>query len=318
MTKACLRNAMRVLQAVGGSTNGVVHLAAIAGRLGFELDLQDLDRLGAETPVLVDLKPSGQHYMEDLFEAGGLVTVLREIGDLIDRDCMTVTGRTLGEEIDAQAPSWPQDIVRPVSDPIHSGGGIRLLRGNLAPNGAIIKQAAATKSLLKHRGRAVVFTSLANMAERLDDPALDVAAGDVLVLQNAGPKGAPGMPEAGYIPIPKKLAVQGVKDMVRISDARMSGTAFGAVVLHVSPEAAAGGPLALVRDGDQIELDVPAGRIALLVDEAELERRRADWSPPIHVHAERGYAKLYYDQVLQAEDGCDFNFLRARPRERSA
>jgi dihydroxy-acid dehydratase len=317
MTKSSLRNAMRVLQAVGGSTNGVIHLAAIAGRLGFDLDLEDLDRLGTETPVLVDLKPSGQHYMEDLFKAGGLVTVLREIADLIDRDCITVTGRTLGEEIDAQPAAWPQDTVRPISDPIHSGGGIRLLRGNIAPNGAIIKQAAATPSLLKHRGRAVVFTSLADMAERLDDPTLDVAASDVLVLQNAGPKGAPGMPEAGYIPIPKKLAARGVKDMVRISDARMSGTAFGAVVLHVSPEAAAGGPLALVRDGDEIELDVAEGRISLLVDDKELERRQADWSPPAHIHAERGYAKLYYDEVLQAEDGCDFNFLRARPRVRT-
>ncbi|QYK43378.1 MAG: dihydroxy-acid dehydratase [Paracoccaceae bacterium] len=315
MTRASMRNALRVLQAVGGSTNGVVHLAAIAGRLGFDLDLEELDRLGAETPVLVDLKPSGQHYMEDLFRAGGLVTVLREIGDLIDRQCLTVTGRTLGEDIDAQPPSWPQDAVRPMSDPIHSGGGIRLLRGNLAPNGAIIKQAAATPSLLRHTGRAVVFTSLADMAARLDDPALDVTADDILVLQNAGPKGAPGMPEAGYIPIPKKLAVAGVRDMVRISDARMSGTAFGAIVLHVSPEAATGGPLGLVRDGDMIALDVGAGSISLLVDDAELLARRAAWSPPAHVNVARGYAKLYFDEVLQAEDGCDFNFLRARPRE---
>jgi dihydroxy-acid dehydratase len=316
MTAAALRNALRVLQAVGGSTNGVVHLAAIAGRLGLDLDLEELDRFGVETPVLVDLKPSGQHYMEDLFRAGGLVTVLREIRHLLDTDAITVTGRTLGAEIDAQPPSWPQDIVRTIDQPIHSGGGIRLLRGNLAPNGAIIKQAAATPSLLKHRGKAVVFTSLADMAARLDDPALEVSPGDVLVLQNAGPKGAPGMPEAGYIPIPRKLAAAGVKDMVRISDARMSGTAFGAVVLHVSPEAAAGGPLALVRDGDEIELDVGAGRLSLLVDEDELERRRRDWTPPGHVNAVRGYAKLYFDEVLQAEDGCDFNFLRARPRPR--
>jgi dihydroxy-acid dehydratase len=314
MTPAAIRNALRVLQAVGGSTNAVVHLAAIAGRLGFDLDLGELDRLGAETPVLVDLKPSGQHYMEDLFNAGGLVTVLRQIDHLIDRDCLTVTGRTLGEEIDAQPASWPQDAVRPLSDPIHSGGGLRLLRGNLAPNGAIIKQAAATPALLCHRGRAVVFTSLADMADRLDDPALDVRADDILVLQNAGPKGAPGMPEAGYIPIPKKLAASGVKDMVRISDARMSGTAFGAIVLHVSPEAAAGGPLGLVRDGDVIELDVAAGRLSLLVDDGEIAARRAAWSPPDHVNASRGYAKLYFDEVLQAEDGCDFNFLRAHPR----
>lgn len=315
MTEASMRNALRVLQAVGGSTNGVVHLAAIAGRLGFDLDLEDLDRLGAETPVLVDLKPSGQHYMEDLFRAGGLVTVLREIGDLIARDCLTVTGRSLGEEIDAQPASWSQDTVRPLSDPIHSGGGIRLLRGNLAPNGAIIKQAAATPALLRHTGRAVVFTSLADMAERLDDPDLDVTADDVLVLQNAGPKGAPGMPEAGYIPIPRKLAAQGVRDMVRLSDARMSGTAFGAIVLHISPEAAAGGPLGLVRDGDRIALDVEAGTLSLLVEEEELRTRRKNWTPPAHVHAERGYAKLYFDEVLQAEDGCDFNFLRAVPRK---
>ncbi|WP_404863238.1 IlvD/Edd family dehydratase [Georhizobium sp. MAB10] len=314
MNKASMRNAMRVLQAVGGSTNGVVHLAAIAGRLGFDFDLEDLDQLGAETPVLVDLKPSGQHYMEDLFRAGGLTTVLREIQDLLDQDCMTITGRTLRDNIEAQPPTWKQDAVRPISDPIHQGGGIRLLRGNLAPNGAIIKQAAATKSLLKHKGRAVVFKSLADMADRLDSPDLDVAANDVLVLQNAGPKGAPGMPEAGYIPIPKKLAAQGVKDMVRLSDARMSGTAFGAIVLHISPEAAAGGPLALVRDGDEIELDVEAGLLSLHVSDEELERRKTEWSPPSHVKAERGYAKLYYDEVLQAEDGCDFNFLRAKPR----
>jgi dihydroxy-acid dehydratase len=314
MTRASMRNALRVLQAVGGSTNAVVHLAAIAGRLGFDLDLEELDRMGADTPVLVDLKPTGQHYMEDLFRAGGLVTVLREMGDLIDRDCLTVTGRTIGEDIDAQPPSWPQDAVRPLSNPIHSGGGIRLLRGNLAPNGAIIKQAAASPALLQHTGRAVVFTSLADMAARLDDPTLDVKADDILVLQNAGPKGAPGMPEAGYIPIPKKLAAAGVKDMVRISDARMSGTAFGAIVLHISPEAAAGGPLGLVRDGDMIALDVPAGTITLMVDDAELATRRAGWSPPDHVNVQRGYAKLYFDEVLQAEDGCDFNFLRAHPR----
>ncbi len=317
MTPPALTNALRILQAVGGSTNGVVHLAAIAGRLGINLDLGELDRLGAETPILVDLKPSGAHYMEDLFKAGGLVTVLREIAHLLDRDCITVTGRTLGEEIDAAPEPWPQDAVRPLSDPIHSGGGIRRLSGNLAPNGAIIKQGAATKALLKHRGRAVVFSSLADMAERLDAPGLDVAADDVLVLQNAGPKGGPGMPEAGYIPIPKKLAAAGVKDMVRISDARMSGTAFGAIVLHVSPEAAVGGPLALVRDGDMIELDVEAGRLHLEVDEDELARRRAEWTPPPHVGATRGYAKLYFDEVLQAEDGCDFNFLRAEPRERT-
>lgn len=316
MTPASMRNAMRVLQAIGGSTNGVVHLAAIAGRLGFDLDLADLDRLGAETPVVVDLKPSGQHYMEDLYKAGGLATVLRAIEPLLDGDCLTVTGRTLAENLAAEAAPFPQDVVRPIDDPIHAGGGLRLLRGNLAPNGAIIKQAAATPALLAHTGRAVVFTSLEDMADRLDAPDLEVSADSVLVLKNAGPKGAPGMPEAGYIPIPKKLAAAGVKDMVRISDARMSGTAFGSIVLHISPEAADGGPLAVVETGDEIRLDVAAGVIELLVPAEEIERRRAAWAPPGHVNAERGYARLYYDEVLQAEDGCDFNFLRKHPRKR--
>jgi dihydroxy-acid dehydratase len=313
MTPRAFRNALLVLQAIGGSTNGVVHLAAMAGRLGFDLDLEELDRLGRATPVVVDLKPSGQHYMEDLFNAGGLTAVLRSISDLIDGACLTVTGRTLGEELGDQPPAWKQDVVRPRSDPIHSGGGLRLLRGNLCPNGALIKQAAASPELLQHTGRAVVFTSLADMAARLDDPELDVSGDDILVLQNAGPKGAPGMPEAGYIPIPKKLAAAGVKDMVRISDARMSGTAFGAVVLHVSPEAAAGGPLALVRDGDTIRLDVAGGRLDLLIDAQELDRRRGEWTPPAHTRPTRGYEKLYFDEVLQAEHGCDFNFLRAQP-----
>jgi dihydroxy-acid dehydratase len=314
MTKASMTNALRVLQAVGGSTNGVVHLAAIAGRLGFDFDLDELDRLGVETPVLVDLKPSGAHYMEDLFKAGGLTAVIREMEHLFDGGCLTVTGKSIGENLSNEPPSWATEVVRSFANPIHSGGGIRVLRGNLAPNGAIIKQAAATPRLLKHKGRAVVFTSLADMAERLDAPGLDVRADDVLVLQNAGPKGAPGMPEAGYIPIPRKLAATGVKDMVRISDARMSGTAFGAIVLHISPEAAEGGPLALVRDGDMIELDVVGRLISLLVDDAELASRRAAWLPPAHVHARRGYGKLYFDEVLQAEHGCDFNFLRAEPR----
>ncbi len=316
MTKRSMTNALRVLQAVGGSTNGVVHLAAIAGRLGFDLDLRELDRLGTETPVLVDLKPSGQHYMEDLFKVGGLTAILREIDHLIDKECLTISGKTLGDNLKDQLAPFPNDVVRPVDNPIHSGGGIRLLRGNLAPNGAVIKQAAASPGLLKHTGRAVVFTSLADMVDRLDAPDLDVKADDVLVLQNAGPKGAPGMPEAGYIPIPRKLAAAGVKDMVRISDARMSGTAFGAIVLHISPEAAVGGPLGLVRDGDLIHLDVEKGSIELLVNDAELDDRRSSWSAPSHVHVERGYAKLYFDEVLQAEDGCDFNFLRARPRRR--
>jgi dihydroxy-acid dehydratase len=272
------------------------------------------DRMGAETPVLVDLKPSGQHYMEDLHKAGGLTTILRQIPEALDLDCLTVTGKTLGETIAGAEPSWCQDVVRPVSDPIHKGGGLRVLRGNLAPNGAVIKQSAASAPLLTHEGRAVVFTSLQDLAERVDDPGLDVEADDILVLQNAGPKGAPGMPESGYLPIPKKLLAQGVKDMVRISDARMSGTAFGTIVLHVSPEAAVGGPLGLVRTGDRIRLDGPSGRLDLLVDDAELERRRAEWTHPTPLPgADRGYHRLYLEQVTQAEEGCDFAFLRKKP-----
>ena len=309
ITEGALHNAMRVLQAVGGSTNGVVHLAAIAGRLGLPFDMALLDRMGAETPVLVDLKPSGQHYMEDLERAGGLLPILREIADQLDTGCTTVTGQTLGEVIAAAPPGWKQDVVRPRSSPIHQGGGIRVLRGNLAPAGAIIKQSAATPALLTHTGRAVVFTSLEDLAARVDDPALDVTADDVLVLQNAGPKGAPGMPESGYLPIPRKLAAQGVKDMVRISDARMSGTAFGTIVLHASPEAAVGGSIGLVRDGDLIRLDGPNGVLELLVEEAELARRRQSWTAPTLPGAERGYLALYLEQVTQAEDGCDFRFL---------
>jgi dihydroxy-acid dehydratase len=314
MNKRSMQNALRVLQAVGGSTNAVVHLAAIAGRLGFDLDMAELDKVGAETPVIVDLKPTGAHYMEDLHRAGGLVTVLRNIEHLLDTGCLTISGKTLKENITEAPAPWAQDTVRSLANPIHVGGGIRVLRGNLAPNGAIIKQAAASPQLLKHTGRAVVFTSLADMAVRLDSPELDVTADDVLVLQHGGPKGAPGMPEAGYIPIPRKLAERGVKDMVRISDARMSGTAFGTIVLHISPEAAEGGPLGLVKDGDAITLDVVRGVISLHVDDDELARRRAAWQTLPHIGIERGYARLYFEQVLQAEDGCDFDFLRKHPR----
>ncbi len=242
MTPAAFRNALRVLLAVGGSTNALIHLTAMAGRLGIGIDLEGFDKLGRETPVLVDLKPTGQHYMEDLYKAGGLTPILRELGSLIDRTCLTVTGQTLGETIDAAPPSWQQDVIRPLGNPVYANGAMAVLRGNLAPDGAIIKQAAATQSLLQHEGRAVVFDGLPDLAARLDSPDLDVTADDILVLRNAGPKGAPGMPEAGYIPIPKKLAHQGVKDMVRISDARMSGTAYGTIVLHIAPESAAGGP----------------------------------------------------------------------------
>ncbi|MDB5904821.1 MAG: dihydroxy-acid dehydratase [Betaproteobacteria bacterium] len=309
MTPDAIENALRVLLAIGGSTNAIVHFAAIAGRLGFALDLEGFDRMGQETPVLVDLKPTGQHYMEHLYEAGGLATILRELKPLLHGKALTITGRTLEEEIaDARVPE-KQDVVRPRSNPIFGNGGIAVLWGNLAPDGAIIKQAAATPALMTHTGRAVVFESLEDLANRIDDPALDVNADDVLVLKNAGPKGAPGMPEAGYIPIPRKLGEQGVKDMVRISDARMSGTAFGAIVLHVAPESAVGGPLALVRNGDRIRLDVPQRRLELLVDDAELAARRRQWTPPQHDGEERGYRKLFLETVQQADRGCDFEFL---------
>ncbi|MCY1424481.1 6-deoxy-6-sulfo-D-gluconate dehydratase [compost metagenome] len=265
--------------------------------------------MSRETPVLVDLKPSGQHYMEDLHRAGGLQTVLRELKPQLHLDTMTVSGRTLGEELE-DFPEYKQDVVRSFANPIYPAGGIAFLKGNLAPNGAIIKQSAANPQLMEHEGRAVVFENSEDMASRIDDPELDVNAGDVLVLKNIGPIGAPGMPEAGYLPIPKKLAKAGVKDMVRISDGRMSGTAAGTIVLHVTPEAALGGPLALVRSGDRIRLSVQQRSIELLVSEAELQARRQDLQLPKPVDAERGYRKLFYEQMTQADKGCDFEFLR--------
>ena len=311
MTPAAFANALRVLLAVGGSTNGLVHLAAAAGRRGIALDLDRFDAMSRETPVLVDLKPSGAHYMEDLFKAGGLAPILRELAPLLDLDCLTVTGRTLGEELAAAPAPWPQDVVKPLAAPLFAEGGIAVLRGNLAPDGAIIKQSAASPELLAHEGRAVVFDGLEDMAARIDSPDLDAEPGDVLVLRNAGPKGAPGMPEAGYIPIPRKLARAGVKDMVRISDARMSGTAFGTVVLHAAPEAAVGGPLALAETGDRIRLDASARRLELAVGESELAARRAAWSPPPpHPGSDRGWLNLYLREVEQADKGCDLAFLK--------
>ena len=309
MTQHAFENALTVLLATGGSTNGIVHLAAMAGRAGLSLDLDAFDRIGRKVPVLVDLKPSGQHYMQDLHNAGGLVTILRAIREHLHLDCVTVTGRTLGEEIDAAPASFEQAIVAPVSAPIYPEGGMAVVRGNLAPGGAIVKQSAASPNLMRHRGRAVVFTSVEDMAERVDASDLDVNGDDILVLQNAGPKGAPGMPEAGYMPIPRKLARAGIKDMVRISDARMSGTASGTIVLHVTPEASDGGPLALVRDGDMIELDVAKRCLTLDVAEDELERRRGEIVPRQHAGSDRGHLKLFLDSVLQADQGCDFNFL---------
>jgi dihydroxy-acid dehydratase len=303
-------NALRVLLAIGGSTNGIVHLAAIAGRLGFDIDLDALDRMGRETPVLLDLKPSGQHYMEDFHHAGGMATLLRELSPLLHLDAMTVTGRTLGEELDNAPPRFEQDVVRTVANPIYPQGSIAVLRGNLAPGGAIIKQSAADAGLMEHEGRAVVFENAADLAARIDSDDLDVEASDVLVLKNIGPKGAPGMPEAGYIPIPKKLARSGVKDMVRISDGRMSGTAFGTIVLHVTPESAIGGPLAYVQNGDRIRLSVARREITLLVSDAEIERR-ATLAPVIVPTAPRGYRALFLETVTQADKGVDFEFLRS-------
>jgi dihydroxy-acid dehydratase len=310
ITPASIENALRVLLAIGGSTNGVIHLTAIAGRLGIPVPLELIDRLGRDTPVLVDLKPSGQHYMEDFHHAGGMATLLRELKPLLRLDAMTITGGTLGEEIDASGPGFPQDVIRTSTNPIHPEGGIAVLNGNLAPGGAIIKQSAASQALMQHEGRAVVFENLADLAERIDRDDLDVKADDVLVLRNIGPKGAPGMPEAGLIPIPRKLARQGVKDMVRISDGRMSGTASGTIVLHATPESAIGGPLAWVRNGDRIKLDVPARELRLLVDDAEMARRTKE-APVTEPSADRGYRKLFLDTVTQADQGVDFDFLRA-------
>ena len=309
LTRDAFENALRVMLAIGGSTNGIVHLTAITGRMGIDIDLDTVDRIGRETPVLVDLKPSGTRYMQDLHDAGGLPAVLYELRDWLHLDALTVTGRSLGEELSAFRP-FTQDVVRPMADPIYAGGGIACLKGNLAPGGAIIKQSAADAVLMEHEGRAVVFENAEDMAARIDDPDLDVEAKDILVLKNIGPIGGPGMPEAGYLPIPRKLAAQGVRDMVRISDGRMSGTAAGTIVLHVTPEAALGGPLALVENGDRIRLSVAERRLELQVSAEELERRRANFTPPKPVDAERGYRRLFLEQVTQADQGCDFAFLQ--------
>jgi len=309
ITEKSVENALRVLLAIGGSTNAIVHLTAIAGRAGIKIELQRLNELSDSTPVLVDLKPTGQYYMSDLYAAGGVGAVMRELKPLLHLDCMTVAGTTLKEVLD-KLPDWvDRAVVKPLNEPLAKEGGLVALFGSLAPNGAILKRSAADPTLFEKEGRAGVFTSLDDLAARIDDPALDVTADDFLVLQNAGPKSGYAMPEAGYLPIPSKLARAGVKDMVRISDARMSGTAYGTIVLHVSPEAAVGGPLALVRNGDRIRLSVKKRSIELLVDDAELRKRRSAWKPPVATPA-RGYAKLYMDHVLQAEHGCDFDFLR--------
>jgi dihydroxy-acid dehydratase len=313
LTGKAIENALRVLLAIGGSTNAIIHLTAIAGRLGIGIDLDRLDALSRETPVLVDLKPSGRHYMEDFHHAGGLATVLRELRPLLHLDALTVTGRTLGEEIDAAPKGFAQDVVRPFASPIYPQGGIAVLRGNIAPGGAIIKQSAAAARLMEHEGRAVVFENLQDLAARIDDDALDVNADDILVLKQIGPVGAPGMPEAGYIPIPKKLGRLGVKDMVRISDGRISGTAGGTIVVHVTPETAQGGPLGLVRTGDRIRLSVAQRYLSLLVGTEELAARAASAVPAPADANLRGYRKLFLTTVTQADQGCDFDFLRGLP-----
>jgi dihydroxy-acid dehydratase len=313
LTRAAFENAVRVLMALGGSTNAVVHLLAIAGRAGVPLGLDDFDRLGRSTPVVANVRPAGRYHMEDLAEAGGIPGVMAVLRPLLREDALTVTGQSLGAVLDATpAPGAWQDVIAPLERPLKADGGLVILRGSLAPGGAVLKVSAATPALLHHRGPACVFRDLADLTARVDEAALPVTPESVLVLQNAGPVGAPGMPEAGSLPIPAKLLAAGVRDMVRVSDARMSGTAGGTVVLHVAPEAAVGGPLALVRDGDEILLDAGARRLDLLVEDAELAQRRAAWQPPAPPPA-RGYRRLFVERVLQASEGCDFDFLRPAP-----
>jgi L-arabonate dehydrase len=306
LTREAFENAIRTNAAIGGSTNAVIHLLAVAGRIGVKLDLADWDRLGAELPCLVDLQPSGRYLMEDFCYAGGLPAVMREIEHLLHRDALTVNGHPIGENI-ANARCWNREVIRPLAEPFKPAAGIAVLRGNLAPDGAVIKPSAASEHLLKHRGRAVVFDSIEDFHARIDDEALDIDETCVMVLKNCGPRGYPGMAEVGNMPLPPKVLRKGITDMVRISDARMSGTAYGTVVLHTSPEAAAGGPLALVRDGDIVELDVPARRLHLEVSDDELARRRVQWKAP--EAPKRGWYKLYVDHVQQAHLGADLDFL---------
>jgi dihydroxy-acid dehydratase len=310
LTREAFENAIRVLHAISGSTNAILHLIAYAGRVGVDLPLRLFDELCESTPWLVDLKPAGRHLMEDFFYAGGLPAVMAQISDLLHLDAITVTGQTIGENI-AGAQIVNPDVIRPASEPLDAGGSLVVLYGSLCPDGAVMKISAADPRLLQHEGRAIVFEDIHDLAARADDPALVCDASSVMVLRNAGPVGAPGMPEWGHLPIPAKLLREGVTDLLRISDARMSGTSYGAVVLHVAPESAVGGPLALVQDGDVIRLDVAARSLDLVVDEAELEARRAAWTPPARKD-DRGYRKLHADHVLQANEGCDLDFLRGR------
>jgi dihydroxy-acid dehydratase len=311
LTRDAFANAVRANAAIGGSTNAVIHLLAIAGRVGVDLSLDDMDEWARGVPWLVDLQPSGRYLMEDFYYAGGLPAVMKEILPLLKADAITVTGKTIGENVANAERTVDTDVIRAVGNPLGTGAGTAVLKGNLAPDGAVVKQSAASERLLQHRGKALVFSSIEEYDKAVDDPDLDVDEDTVLVLQNAGPRGYPGMPEVGNMTIPRKLAEVGIDDMVRISDARMSGTAYGTVVLHVTPEAAIGGPLALVRTGDWIELDVPARRLHLDVSEEELEKRRADWQPPAPP-TDRGWARLYVDHVTQANQGCDLDFLIGR------
>ncbi len=311
VTREALENAIRALHAVSGSTNAILHLIAYAGRLGLDLPLSRFDELGATTPWLVNLKPSGERLMEDFYYAGGLPAVLEQIRELLHVDALTVTGQTIGENLDCTPTEIVDEtVIRARANPLGSSGSLAVLRGNLCPDGAVMKFAAADPRLLEHEGSAVVFEDIHDLAARVDHPDLEVDADSVMVLRNAGPIGGPGMPEWGQLPIPVKLLKQGVSDLLRISDARMSGTSYGAVVLHVAPESAVGGPLAFVRTGDRIRLDVKARSLDLLVDQPELERRRAAWSPP--ASDERGYRRLHAERVLQANEGCDLDFLRGR------
>jgi dihydroxy-acid dehydratase len=294
--------------AIGGSTNAIVHLVAIAGRSGIELPLSKFDEISRTTPVIANVKPSGYFLMEDFNYAGGLPAVMKEISSLLHVDAPTVNGKAVGENV-ARATCFKRDVIRPLGQPLRPEGGTVILKGNLAPQGAVIKQSAASPQLLRHKGRAVVFENGEDLIARIDDPKLEVDENSILVLKNAGPKGAPGMPEWGHLPIPTKLLKAGVKDMVRLSDARISGTSFGTIVVHVAPESAVGGPLAVAKDGDWIELDVSERRLELLIPETELRSRLATWRPAAP-HYERGYGKMYLDHILQAPEGCDFDFLR--------
>jgi len=313
MTRSALENAIRLLMALGGSTNAIVHLVAIAGRLGLNLPLTWFDEIARTTPFIANVKPSGKFLMEEFSYAGGVPAVLKEISPLLHRDALTATGKTLGENL-MRAACFNREVIRPLGEPLLPQGGVVVLKGNLAPLGAVIKQSAVSPHLMKHRGRAVVFQNNQDLLRRIDAPDLKVEENSVLVLKNAGPKGAPGMPEWGHLPIPAKLLKAGVNDMVRLSDARISGTSFGTIVVHVAPEAAVGGPLAIVRDGDEIELDVPQRRLELRVAEAEIQSRLSRWKPPAP-HYARGYGKLFIDHILQADAGCDFDFLRGADRE---